>query len=223
MPDSVPEGFSEGFGEEFSGLFSAAGWRKPIGPAEALDRWQRFADDCRDGYPWDVEDYNNDLTLRSRLAEILPVLEAAGHAEARGLSEQIEGADSQVRNVLRNESFTRFPEGEWWLRRSPAYACRRFGTEFRETYGVEVEPRSLFDDDVRELVRLRATGLSVADALIHARAERLYVSVNDGLLFRAFREAFPAAGRARPARKLVLNWIAGGAEDAELRSGLAAQ
>ncbi|MEV7399261.1 hypothetical protein AB0N93_02460 [Streptomyces sp. NPDC091267] len=223
MPGSVPDSFSDGFDGEFSRLFSEAGWRKPIGPAEALRRWQDFADDCLAGFPWDVEDYNNDLTLRSRIAEVLPALDVAGHDRARRLAEEIEAADSRVRSVLRSESFSRFPEEQWWLRRSPAYACRRFCADFHEAYGVEVEPRSRFDDDVREMIRLSATGLPVSDVLIHARDESLYASVRSGLLFRAFREAFPAAGRTRQDRQLVLRWISGGVEDAELRSGLAGE
>ncbi|MCM2412043.1 hypothetical protein [Streptomyces sp. RKAG290] len=196
---------------------------KPIGPDEALRRWQDFADDCLAGFPWDVEDYNNDLTLRSRIAEFLAESKAAGDDRTRGLAAQIEAADSRVRSVLRDESFLRFPEAQWWLRRSPAYACRRFCADYHEAYGIEVEPRSRFDDDADELIRLNGTGLPVSDVLIHARDESMYAAARPGLLLRAFREAFPAAARARPTRQLVLSWIAGGTEDSGLRAGLAGQ
>jgi hypothetical protein len=216
VADKTSAGPSAGFDEEFSRLFLEAGWQSPIRPAEALRRWEDFADDCLAGFPWDVDDYNNDLTLRTRLAEILPVLEAAGHGAARHLSKKIEAADSRAREVLTCESFPGFPEDRWWLRRVPAYASRNFCADFREAYGIEINSRSLFDDDLDEMTRLKSAGLSVPEVLIHVRDEGLYVSTRAGLLFRSFREAFPDARRLR---NLVSGWISGDVGDSELRAG----
>lgn len=209
-------GPSVGFEAEFSRLFLEAGWQRPIKPAEALSRWEDFAEDCLDGFPWDVDDYNNDLTLRTRLAEILPVLEVAGHDAARRLAEKVEVADSRARAVLTRESFLDFSDDQWWLRRTPAYASRKFCADFREAYGVEMNSRSLFDDDLDEMIRLNSAGLSIPEVLIHVRNEGLYVSGRSGLLLRSFREVFPDVKRMR---KLVSRWISGDAGDSELRSG----
>ncbi|GLU50526.1 hypothetical protein [Nocardiopsis ansamitocini] len=203
------------FDEAFSVLFLESGWREPIGPVEALRRWKSFSEDCLDGFPWDVDDYNNDLTLRTRLAETLPRLEEEGYDAARRLAGKIEESDSRVRVVLRCESFLGFPEDRWWLRRTPIYASKDFCIEFREAYGVDIEPKSRFDDDKREIARMKAAGMSALDVLIHVRAEGWYVSTNSGLFFRAFREAFPSVRRNR---KLVLGWISGEVEEPMLRS-----
>ncbi|HEY3502006.1 MAG TPA: hypothetical protein VGN37_04340 [Actinocatenispora sp.] len=217
MVDKSSTGASVGLGEEFSRLFLEAGWRRAIKPTEALRRWEDFAEDCLAGFPWDVDDYNNDLTLRTQLAEVLPVLEAAGHGVARRMFEKIEAADSRAREVLTCESFPGFPEDRWWLRRTPTYASRKFCADFREAYGVEINPRSLFDDDLDEMIHLNSTGLSIPEVLIQVRDEGLYVSARSGLFFRSFREAFPDMGRMR--RRLVSSWIAGDVGDSELRSG----
>ncbi|MDT0267662.1 hypothetical protein RM844_15345 [Streptomyces sp. DSM 44915] len=216
MFDEGSTGSSAAFDKAFSRKFMEVGWQSLVKPFEALRRWEEFADDCLAGFPWDVDDYNNDLTLRTRLAEILPALEAEGHVAARDVLKSIGAADSRARVVLAREAFPAFSVDRWWLRRVPTYASRRFCADFRDTYGIEINARSLFDDDVVEMSRLKSTGLSIPEVMIHVRCEGLYVSSRPGLFYRSFREAFPDA---RGMRGLVSGWISGAIGDSKLRSG----
>ena len=54
-----------GFDRGFAQAFVDKGWRTEASPGEVSERWQRFAADCLAGYPWDLEDYLNDLTMRT--------------------------------------------------------------------------------------------------------------------------------------------------------------
>lgn len=202
------------FDQEFSRAFTEQGWRVDISPREAVERWQRFAADCTAGFPWDLDDYLDDLSLRSRLAKVLPQL--AG-PRAQALRDAVERTDQEIRQVLTVESFPQFPADEWWLRNSPAYASRSFCAEFESAYGVRIPPRSLLDDDVAELSRLAADGLGPAEACLRFRASGRYAAGVDGLFLRAAKEGL---GLDRRASRAVWSWLTGRTTDAELRATL---
>ncbi|MEU9129269.1 hypothetical protein AB0D08_14385 [Kitasatospora sp. NPDC048540] len=202
------------FEREFSQAFTAKGWRTGITPREALDRWQRFATDCEAGFPWDLDDYLNDLSLRTVLSDVLPRL--AG-PEAGGLRDAIGRIDPAVRQVLTDDSFPSYPIDQWWLRNSPSYAARSFCEEFEAAYGVRIRRQSRFDDDVAELSRLVSTGLGPADACLRLRASGRYATTADGLFLRAAKQGL---GLDRRAARVLWSWLTGTITDAELRSSL---
>lgn len=200
------------FGREFSRAFADKGWRTEISPREALDRWQRFAADCAAGFPWDLDDYLNDLSLRTVLSEVLPELVGP---EADGLRDAIERTDPTVRQVLTHESFPSYRDDQWWLRNSPSYAARSFCEEFESAYGVRIRPQSRFDDDVAELSRLVADGLGPADACLRFRTSGRYAATVDGLFLRAAREGL---GLDRKAARILWSWLTGKITDGEFRA-----
>ncbi len=200
------------FDREFSRAFTDNGWRTEISPREAVDRWQRFADDCAAGFPWELADYLNDLTLRTVLSKVLPQL--AG-PEAGGLRDAIERTDRAVRQVLTHESFPSYPDDQWWLRNSPSYAARGFCEEFESAYGVRIRPQSRFDDDVAELSRLVADGLGPADACLRFRTSGRCAADVEGLFLRVAREGL---GLDRKASGILWSWLTGKITDAEFRT-----
>ncbi|WP_371480260.1 hypothetical protein [Kitasatospora sp. NBC_00315] len=202
------------FDLEFSRAFTDKGWRTEISPWEAVDRWQRFAADCAAGFPWDLDDYLNDLSLRTVLSEVLPQLSGP---EADGFREAIERTDLAVRLVLTDESFPSYPVDQWWLRNSPSYAARSFCAEFESAYGVRIRPQSRFDDDVAELSRLVADGLGPADACLRFRSSGRYAATVDGLFLRAARESLDLD---RKAARILWSWLIGKITDAEFQASL---
>ncbi|GAA0680029.1 hypothetical protein GCM10010193_37150 [Kitasatospora atroaurantiaca] len=204
-----------GFEAEFSQAFADRGWVGEITPRLATDRWQRFAADCTAGYPWDLEDYLNDLTMRTVLSEVLE--ELAG-PEAEELRDSIDRIDPDVRRVLAQESFPLHPREQWWLRNSPSYAAKTFSEEFESAYGVRIRPQSRFDDDVTELSRMLADGLTPAEACLRFRDSGRYAAATEGLFLRAARGAL---GLDRKESRILWSWLTGKTTDAELRSSLA--
>lgn len=202
------------FDRDFSRAFTEKGWRTGISPREAADRWQRFADDCAAGFPWDLDDYLNDLSLRTVLSEVLP--ELAG-PEADGLRDAVERTDRAVRQVLTHESFPSDPVHRWWLRNSPSYAARSFCEEFESAYGVRIRPQSRFDADVAELSRLVADGLPPADVCLRFRTSGRYAATVDSLFLRAAREGL---GLDRKAAGILWSWLTGRTTDAEFQASL---
>ncbi|GLW68538.1 hypothetical protein Kpho02_08370 [Kitasatospora phosalacinea] len=204
------------FDREFSLAFAEQGWRTETSPREALNQWQRFAADCTAGFPWDLEDYLNDLSLRTVLSKVLPELTGP---EADGVRDAVERADVDVRQVLTQESFLSFPNDQWWLRNSPSYAARHFCEEFESAYGVRIRARSRFDDDVAAFSLLVADGFEPADACLRFRSSGRYATTANGLFLRAAREAL---GLDRRAARTVWSWLTGEITDDEFRASLRA-
>ncbi|WP_034089448.1 hypothetical protein [Streptacidiphilus albus] len=203
-----------GFDRGFAQAFVDKGWRTEASPGEVSERWQRFAADCLAGYPWDLEDYLNDLTMRTLVSEVLPQLTGSA---ADAFRAGIERTDLDVRKVLDRDSFPSFPSDQWWLRSSPSYAARSFCAEFESAYGVHVRAQSRFDDDVAELSGLVAGGLTPAEACLRLRASNHYVAATDSLFLRAAREAL---GLDRKASRALWSWLTGRTTDTDLRAAL---
>ncbi|MFD1547768.1 hypothetical protein [Nonomuraea guangzhouensis] len=207
----------QNFDERFSEAFFRRGWRTSMLPAEAVARWHSFAEDCIWGYPWDVEDYFNDLSLRSLLGTTLPELDPVDHGRASGLRKSIAMSDEVLKRVLVRDSFPDFSEAEWWMRCTPIYAAKKFCAEFYASYGVEIASRSRYDDEVDEMARMIAEGLSVAGVCVIARNDHWYVSLRPGLFIRACRDAFLLS---RESVKVVWKWLMREMSDDELHRSL---
>ncbi|WP_441251049.1 hypothetical protein [Kitasatospora sp. McL0602] len=200
------------FDRELSQAFAAEGRRSEVTAAGVAARWRRFAEDCVAGYAWDLEDYLDDLTLRTTLAAVLP---ASAGPEADQLRAAVEQDDLMLHQVLNREVFPRQPADQWWLRNCPAYAARHFCAEFEQAYGVQIQPRSRFDADVAALVGLLTDGLTPAQACLEFRASGRYAAATDGLFLRAAREALTLDRRAARA---LWSWRTGKTTDAEFRA-----
>lgn len=201
----------------FEGAFDAAaskaGWRSGIAPEEAMQRWRYFTDDCLAGYPWEVEEYANDLTLRSTLQRVLTELTPAHPKCAGALLQDIKRIDSELMTVLSREVFTDFPEGEWWLRNAPQYGAHHFCEDFKRAYGVEIPVRSQYDNDVAAMLRLLESGSAMSSICIQVRHEEWWVARRPDLLFLACKRVF-SPDRAQ--RRLIWSWTCGRVTDEEL-------
>ncbi|WP_030017503.1 hypothetical protein [Streptomyces monomycini] len=192
-------------------------------PAEKLARWRAFAEDCTDGYPWDLEDYLVEVSSRSVLHEMITDSRGSGFAGQREADllrvvAEIEAIDVSLRPVFGIEAFSRMPKEEWWLRCVPSYAARDICREFAETYGVSPAARSKFDVDADAMAKLFTEGALPADICLKAAGEGWYVAGQPALMYRACRRALPVD---RAARRLIWAWANGKASESDLRSGLA--
>ncbi|MFE7273877.1 hypothetical protein [Streptomyces sp. NPDC057623] len=203
--------------EEFSTLFSNAGWTSRIAPHEVIERWCAFGADCIDGFPWDIEDYLNDVTMRSALEEVEDSFRDLDPIGAEALMREILTVDVSLQTVFEREVFPNAPEGRWWVRRVPSYAARKFCREFKEAYNVKILPMSKFDDDVDAMKCLLAEGGELVDVFINVRRENWYVAGRPGLLFRACKSS---ARLPRSAMGALWSWASGELPDSRLRADI---
>lgn len=200
--------------EEFSTLFAREGWTARITPEEVIERWRTFGADCIDGYPWDIEDYLNDITMRSTLKKVRGSLQSVNPGRTSSLMHEIAAVDASLQLVFEREVFPDVPRDQWWMRRAPSYAAQKFCHEFKEAYKVAIRPMSKFDDDVDAMKGLLSGGMEPVNVCIKVKRENWYVTQRPGLLFRACKNSIPLNRREIGA---LWSWASGELPDGQLR------
>jgi hypothetical protein len=206
-----------GWDEEFSALFSTFGWAGRVTSEEVVERWRTFGGDCIDGYPWDIEDYLNDLTLRNTLQKVESPLREISRIQVSSLMREIYAVDATLQAVFQREVFLAAPEDQWWMRRAPTYAARDFCREFEQSYRVKVRPMSKFDDDVDAMKRILAEEGELVDVFLKVRKENWYVAQRPGLFFRACKNS---TSLPRSVMGTLWSWVSGELSDVQLRSAV---
>jgi hypothetical protein len=106
--------------------------------SQLVDQWNALIDECVEGCPWDVSEYNNEMLARDQLARILDDEELQGFAAHKDLAEQVGRADARFR-ILLLPDFVLPSQSSWWR----AGVLRRAGPDyaryFRDAYGVDIE------------------------------------------------------------------------------------
>lgn len=202
--------FSGSFGAALSELAERAGWQRAVEPDAAIARWGNFGEDLRSGYPWDVEDYLEDVQLRSALSEVFRTLRESHQESVRGLERKISRIDVRVGAVLTSECFTNFSPSEWWMRNSPAYASRPFCREFQKCYGVTIPEYSELDSACEGMVQMCDSGAGASRICFTMRKCPYFRGHRWTLLSRAYKQAFPLE---RPERRVLWSWVTGNLSD----------
>lgn len=184
---------------------------------ERLARWRTFADDCLDGYPWEVEEFLMDVNSRSTLQELVAASREDRAVEYRLIAAEIDAVDASLRPIFDIEAFPKMPPSEWWLRCVPSYAARDFCREFKSAYGVSIAARSKFDLDVDAMTQLSANGVAPVDICLKVAEEQWYVANRPALLFRACRRSL---SMDRSARRALWSWATGKVSESGLRAAL---
>ncbi|QTZ90879.1 hypothetical protein [Streptomyces auratus] len=184
---------------------------------ERLARWRTFADDCLDGYPWEVEEFLMDVNSRSTLQELMAASREDRAVDHHLIAAELDAIDTTLRTIFDVEAFPKMPPSEWWLRCVPSYAARDFCREFKGAYGVSIAARSKFDLDVDAMVQLSANGMAPADICLKVAEEQWYVTKRPALLFRACRRSLPMD---RSARRALWAWATGNVSAPGLRAAL---
>ncbi|MGG2459763.1 hypothetical protein ACO0M4_08065 [Streptomyces sp. RGM 3693] len=184
---------------------------------ERLARWRSFADDCLDGYPWEVEEFLMDVNSRSTLQELLAASREGTSVDHRLIAAELEAVDASLRPIFNIEAFPKMSPSEWWLRYVPSYAARDFCRDFKSAYGVSIAARSKFDLDVDAMTQLSANGAAPADICLKVAEERWYVAERPALLFRACQRSLSID---RSARRALWSWATGKVSESGLRAAL---
>lgn len=183
---------------------------------ERLTRWRTFADDCLDGYPWEVEEFLVDVNSRSTLQELVAAPYEVHSVERHPIAAELDAVDASLRPIFGIEAFPKMSPSEWWLRYVPTYAARDFCREFKNAYGISIASRSKFDLDVDTMTQLTASGVSPTDICLKVAEEQWYVSKRPALLFRACQHSLPPMDRS--ARRALWSWTTGKISESDLRA-----
>ncbi|MEU4471364.1 hypothetical protein [Micromonospora sp. NPDC023888] len=127
-----------GFADRFRAAVAATGARPRL-PGELLGQWAQFVEFCEEGYDDNLDEYNNDLTVRDLIERVLNGPALAGIPELGWMWAEVTEADERFRALLGSEPLPFEVPRPWWRARLPRYAGAEMVADARRRYGVRVE------------------------------------------------------------------------------------
>ena len=129
------------FEERLRSLQLARGWAHPLTIAEMLDGWRAFIEQCEAAYEWGFYEYENDLSIRDRIALILAAADISNHAVVQNMAEQVAQLDRRFRSLLQEGVSIKGTEKPWWRRGVLTYSGAEYANDVSSLYSVAVEIR----------------------------------------------------------------------------------
>ncbi|MFJ6988549.1 MULTISPECIES: hypothetical protein [unclassified Streptomyces] len=131
-------------GSGFTGLFEhvarASGWASPPTPAQAIDAWEGFVEECERGYEFDFSEYLNGLSTRTLLQVVIDDAGRRGETAPvyESLVRRVGVLDDRFRTLLDEGVLVRPRSARWWERSIPAHGAPDFVEDVRARYSVEL-------------------------------------------------------------------------------------
>lgn len=107
-------------------------------PAHLLDLWEYFVDECREGYRWDVSEYDNEISVRDTLERLLTARDLEPFPELSAIGERVDELDNRFRALL-DPIACRTNRAHWWEQGILARAGSAYASYIRDVYGIKVE------------------------------------------------------------------------------------
>src|SRR6516162_8993406 len=114
-------------------------------PATLLSQWKRFVEECAKGFQWDISEYNNELSVRTRIELILSEPRLQTFDELTELVANVAAVDEQFRELLQPQ-VARSRRGQWWDRAVLKHAGAPY-VEYMRLAGIRAEPKERVDKD----------------------------------------------------------------------------
>jgi hypothetical protein len=109
----------------------------PYTPTGVVEQWEQIVSMIEAGYDDSIYEYDNDLSVRNLLAELLedPLIQA--HAESAWVTETVDALDKRLRAVMTDQPI-RDVQGPWWRSHLPIIASAEFADDLQNLYGYKV-------------------------------------------------------------------------------------
>jgi hypothetical protein len=107
-------------------------------PAQLLERWRAFVEECLRGYPYDWYEFVNELAVRDTIEVLLEDATLRTFPEWLTWSARVSEADSQYRTIL-GPSISVGATSGWWRRQVPRYAGPILVADLAANQGVSLE------------------------------------------------------------------------------------
>lgn len=114
------------------------GWKNTT-PALLVAKWEQFAQLCIEGYPSDIYDYDNELSVRDKIDTLVQCSELKEYPEYNLFVDTVRKIDLKLKSVFQEKDFR--DRENWWNRGILKYAGYQYCDDILSIHGVEVEER----------------------------------------------------------------------------------
>ncbi len=109
-----------------------------VSPASLVTQWREFVKWCEDGYQWDISEYNNEISVRDKLEQLLMSQKLQSFNELQQLKITVEEIDQDFKKLLKDD-VKLINQNTWWKQGILKKAGGPYATYFQNAYDIEVE------------------------------------------------------------------------------------
>lgn len=125
------------FTEAIQNILIAQGWTSKTTPSALLEMYKQFVEDCQSGYEMGIYEYDNDLSVRGVLEEIIQSNDLKQYENFEEFKRTVFQIDEEFRNLL-SKDFKRQQKKYWWERGILSRASGEYLTDIEEIYGYKI-------------------------------------------------------------------------------------
>ncbi|WP_405678835.1 hypothetical protein OG239_26705 [Streptomyces sp. NBC_00868] len=129
------------FLDRYVAVLERSGRRGPTTPFRAIEMWDDFVEDCRDGYEATLFEYWDEISIRRFLQSLLDDPVARETPEIQWFAAEVHRIDDAFRQIVQG-GFNVPGERSWWESTLPRRAGEEMARNVRDLYGFEMEPSS---------------------------------------------------------------------------------
>lgn len=126
------------FLDRYRAVLERSGRRGPATPFRAIEVWEEFVEECRDGYEATLFEYWDEISIRRFLQSLLDDPVARETPEIQWFTAEVHRIDEEFRQVVLG-GFTVPGDRNWWESTLPRRAGVEIARNVRELYGFEME------------------------------------------------------------------------------------
>lgn len=112
---------------------------KPRSPNELLRWWQQFLEQCEDGYPSSIYEYDDEICVRDYIESVLNDVRVASYGEFTEFELKVRGIDERFRKLFQPDVKRPWPNDVWWRAGILRFACEEYCQDILSRYSIPVD------------------------------------------------------------------------------------
>ena len=113
-------------------------WRRKLSAGDLVSGWTVFVDQCAQGYPLGIYEFENDRYVRTMIHEVLSAADPVDDSTLAEFSGKVSDLDDKFRSLLQPGVLVGKDGDFWWNRGVPGRAGSELASDFNDIYGLAV-------------------------------------------------------------------------------------
>lgn len=110
--------------------------REILMPGDLIEKWDEFVEQCEEGYQLSLYDYDNEITIRDDIHDIISSKILQEFKEYKIFIEQVDFIDRRFKEV--SIECDNIPGQTWWKRRILKYAGDQYVENVKAEWNMDV-------------------------------------------------------------------------------------
>ena len=103
-----------------------------------LSEWTSFVSQCEQGYQFDISEYDNDVSIRDKIEEVINNEELYSPQDVQRFADAVHMLDEQLRALFIDNVYRPFTSGTWWEASILKFAGQEYSEDMLNLYKIDV-------------------------------------------------------------------------------------